>query len=242
MSTRTFDECKKALEKSDKNTLEARAKRLQELPEIQTYGRLFSSQRESDYSAEASDSYINGNYRSAIFCCACAVDQILRYEYLKVPGNTLEDLEHGVRTFGQIIGSCRNGRIKSVSGLVKQADLLNNIRNRVAAHPLFTDFPIRSDKDKQVRTELLLKGIVELLDIIGRLDQALRRNIESTELVLEAEGETYVLGDVIKQQNNVEIAIHGFLILVEERILRFLAVQAWSILKGISEKLYGVND
>ena len=241
MDTRKLEECIKDLKKSDENTRKERAKRLQELEKIQIDGRLFSSQKEWDYAGEASDSYINGNYRSTIFCCACAVDQILRYEYLKVPGNRLEDLERHVRTFGQIIGRCKPTKVKSVSGLIKQAELLNQIRNRVAVHPLFTDFPIRSDKDRQVRTELLLKGIVELLDLVGKLDRDLKRNIESTKLVLEAEGKTYILGDVIKQQNNVEIAIHGFLILIEDRLLRFLAIRAWSILKAISEKLYGVK-
>ena len=111
------------------DTLERRAKRLQKLGQIQTDGRLFSSQREWDYAGEASDNYINGCYRSAIFCCACGIDQIFRYEYVKVPGNKHEDVESG--PFGQVIGKCRKANVKSLIPFMERAELLRDIRNEV---------------------------------------------------------------------------------------------------------------
>jgi len=66
----------KELQEYGRKTLTQRAERSQELSQISTDGRLFASQREWDYAGEASESYINGNYRSTILCCACAVEQI----------------------------------------------------------------------------------------------------------------------------------------------------------------------
>jgi len=240
MNTKSLEECKKILEKGDTNTLERRAQRLQELAQIQTNGRIFSSQREWDYSGEASNNYIDGNYRSAIFCCACAIDQIFRYEYLKVSGNRYEDLERC--TFGQTIRKCENEGVESLLSYMEKAKLMNKMRNEVATHPLFIDLPAESDLERRLRNELLLKDIGKLLDLVGRIDAKLRDEIESTELISEVEGRSYIFGEVINQQSEMPFNLDGFWGLIEKDILKFLASQAWSIMKEISEGLYGVNQ
>jgi hypothetical protein len=79
----SLEESKKCLRKNDKDTLEKRAELFLKIPSMQVDGRIFLSQRETDYASEAIDSFINGNFRSTILCSACAIDQIFRYEYFK---------------------------------------------------------------------------------------------------------------------------------------------------------------
>lgn len=159
MSGKTLEQCKKQLEKSDRETLERRAERLNELAEIETNGRLFWSQMEWDYSGEAAQSYVVGNYRSAIFCCAGAVDQVFRYECLKMPGNRYEDLG---TTFGQNIKKCRQKGIPSLVPLINKAQLLNRMRNEIAAHPLFIDVPTQSYEKTRVMSNM---GILNLSSV-----------------------------------------------------------------------------
>ena len=240
MNTKSLEECKQVLLKGDSDTLERRAIRLQELEQIQTDGRLFSSQREWDYASEASDSYINGNYRSAVFCCACAIDQIFRYEYVKVPGNKYEDVESG--PFGRVISKCKKENVKSLIPFMEQAELLRDMRNEVAAHPLFIDLPTETDPERHARNALLLKDIKKLLDLVGRIDTELRKKIESTELINEVEGEKCVFGKVIDKEDEILFNLDGFWGLIELDILKFLASQAWGIMKEIAEGLYGVSS
>jgi len=239
MNTKSYEECKRILEKLDANTLERRIERFQELKGIQTNGRLFSVQKESDYAGEASNNYIDGNYRSAIFCCACAVDQIFRYEYMKLPENHYEDIEK--LTFGQVIKECKKKNVESLLPFIIYAFLLNDIRNNVATHPLFIDVPIESDPERQLRNKLLLRDITKLLDLVEKINSNLRREIESTKLISQAEDKTYIFGKVINQRSEMPFNLDGFWGLIEDRILRFLANQAWHIMKAISEGLYGIE-
>jgi hypothetical protein len=129
MSERKLEECTDTLRYNDAHSLEERAKRLQELGTTETS---FSIQREWEYSIEAGDCYINHNYRSAIFCCACAVEQIFMYEYLKENTDDINNFD--LPMFGKLIDRCEN--IASSTPYLKSAGLLNKIRNKVAAHPL----------------------------------------------------------------------------------------------------------
>ena len=233
----TSDEFVKRIQESDQRTLERRAQRLQELAQIQTDGRLFASRREWDYAGEASESYINGNYRSTVFCCACAVDQILKYEYLKVPGHRYEDIEKC--TFGQMIRKCRH--VTSLLPFLKETEMLNKLRNDIAAHPIFIDLPISSNPDKEIRNQLVLKGINTLVDLVGLLNQEFRNQIEATKLVSEVEGKTYNFGKVIRGLEEMPFNLDGFWGLLEQDVLRFLANRSWAILKEIAEGLYGVS-
>lgn len=239
MDIRSLEECKKMLEKNDRNTLERRAARRQELTPIQTNGRLSSPQREWDYTDEASASYISGNYRSAIFCCACTVDQIFRYEYMKLPESNYEEIK-GL-TFGRVIRECRRKNVESLLPFMKQAFLLNDIRNNVATHPLFVDIPIESDPERLLRDRLLIEDMTKLLELVESIDPDLRYEIESNKLISEAEGRTYTFGEVISQKSNMPFNMKGFWGLFEDKILRFLANQCWHIMKTISEGLYSVR-
>lgn len=239
MNTKNYEECKRLLEKLDANTLERRIERCQELEGIQTDGRLFSVQKEWDYAGEASGNYIAGSYRSSIFCCTCAVDQVFRYEYMKLPESNYAKIK-GL-TFGQVVRECGKRNVESLLPYMKRAFLLNDIRNNVATHPLFVGIPIESDPERQLRDTLLIEDMIKLLELVGRIDSELRHEIESTELINEVEGRTYIFGEVINQQSDIPFNLNGFLVLIEDKILRFLANQCWYIMKTISEGLYGVK-
>jgi hypothetical protein len=235
-----IDEHVKELQQSDQRTLARRAERRLELSQISTDGRLFASQREWDYAEEASESYIVGNYRSTIFCCACAVEQIIKYEYLKIPENKYGEI--GKCTLGQTIYRCTKKRIPSLTDFLEKAGLLNDIRNQVAAHPLFIDLPVTTDTDQRARKELLLKDIIALLDLVAKLDPSLRQEIESTLLMSEVEGKNYSLDLIIRGEEEVPFNLNGFWGLIEKDVLKFLANRSWTILKDIAEGLYGVSS
>ncbi len=236
---RSLEECKEILRDLDARTLERRAERLRELENIETDARRFSSEREWSYLTEATDVYINGHYRSAIFCCAFAVDQIFRYEYLKTAEGKYDDLEN--LTFGQLIGECERQKVASLCPYIEKAKLLNYLRNKVATHPLFIDVPIDSDLTRQMRRELICKDIAILLALVGRLDLSRRLKIESSVLRDEAKGMSYVFGEVISHPPDLPSTIDGFWGLIEQEVLKFLAKQARNIVKTISEGLYGVE-
>jgi hypothetical protein len=240
MGRKTLEECAKQLQKSDKGTLERRAQRLSELEQIHTDALLFHSQKEWDYAGEASDSYINGNFRSVIFCCASAMDQIFRFEYLKIPGNRYEDLEKC--TFGQTIRKCKGKSISRLAEFMTAAELLNRMRNEVSAHPLFVDFPTEADPERQARNMLLCEDIKKLLSLVGSVNPGVRNEIEGTRLVNNVGGETYVLGDAINQHSEMPSSLDGFWGLIERGILKLLAREAWHILKAVAEGLYGVKS
>ena len=239
MNTKSYEECKQLLEKLDANTLERRTERCQELEGIQTDGRLFSVQKEWDYAGEASDNYIAGSYRSSIFCCACAVDQVFRYEYMKLPESNYKNIKG--MTSGRVIRECKERNVGSLRPYMQLAFLSNDIRNNVATHPLFIDIPTESDPDRQLRDRLLIEDITNLLELVGRVNSDIRYEVESTKLISEVEGRTYILGEVINHQSDMPFNLNGFWGLIENKVLRFLANQCWNIMKAILEGLYGVK-
>lgn len=237
---KTLEECRQHIQKYDTDTLERRAKRLEELEVIHTSARLFSSQKEWNYAGEASDSYINGNYRSVVFNCACAVDLIFKYEYMKIAGNVYKDIKKC--TFGQIIYKCEASNLVSLSTHIDKAKLLNNMRNEVSAHPLFIDLPVKSDFEKLEKNNLLKEDIERLLKLVENITPELRVEVEAIKLESDIEGKSFIFGDIVKQRSEAPFHLDGFWGLIEKDILQFLAKQAWCILKSISEDLYAAFE
>lgn len=243
MSTENLEECKVFLRKLDEDTRDERAKRRLELQPITTSGKESQPQRESDYVSEAASAYINGNYRSAIFCCACAVDQVFRFEYLKVPGNKYEDLWQKHRQqlqlmFGKVIDKCEN-RVARLSPFIEKARLLNCIRNEVAVHPLFIDVPCSSDTERELRDKLVRRDATALLKLVGDLDGDQRKRIEDTVLISNVEGFQCTFREAISEESGLPAdSLIGFWVLIQQNLLRFLANRAWHITKEILERLY----
>ena len=243
MSTENLEECKVFLRKLDEDTLDERAKRRLELQPITTGGQESQPQRESGYMAEAASAYINGNYRSAIFCCACAVDQVFRFEYLKVPGNKYEDLwqKRHQLTFGQVIDKCKN-QVARLSPFIEKAQLLNRIRNEVAAHPLFIDVPCSSGTERELRDKLVRRDATVLLKLVGELDGDREKKIEDTVLISNVEGWRCTFREAISEESGLPaVSLIGFWVLIQQDLLRFLANRAWHITREILEGLYPVK-
>ena len=110
MKERTFEDALRTIRKLDERTENERASRLQE------QGVMFwnaverpTSQRMSDYSIEAAMSYVHECFRSCIFCCSAAVDQIFRHEIIlesKNPEEMMDKLRG--KPFGKIFPFARN--------------------------------------------------------------------------------------------------------------------------------------
>jgi hypothetical protein len=128
---------KRILIMNDRSSLIERAERHSDLTPIETIGRDNRTQR--NYIPEAGLAYTNGSFRSAIFCCACEIDQCFRFEYLMAPGTKYEDLlqknpDKQVE-LGRVINICETKKIERLKPFVEKAKLLNSVRNAVAVHP-----------------------------------------------------------------------------------------------------------
>ena len=133
MKERTFENAIRTIRKLDERTENERASRLQEL------GVMFwssveqpTSQRISDYSTEATMSYVNGCYRSCIFSCSAAVDQIFRHEIIhesKNPEETMKKIRR--KPFGKIMPFAEN--VERMRRFLVGAEQLKNLRNKISS-------------------------------------------------------------------------------------------------------------
>lgn len=92
MKERTLEDALQTIKKLDDRTLNERATRLKELGII-GYSSVerSTSRRISDYSTEATMSNVDECFRSCIFCCSAAVDQIFRHEIIYKSKNPKEE-------------------------------------------------------------------------------------------------------------------------------------------------------
>ena len=142
MKDRTFEDAIRTIRKLDERTEKERASRLQELG-VMFWGSVErpTSHRMSDYSTEATMSYVNGSFRSCIFCCAAAVDQTFRHEIICASKNPEEKFNKLRRKFfGQIIDLAKN--TERLQPFLEDACWLNRLRNKLAVHPL-SFWPLR---------------------------------------------------------------------------------------------------
>jgi hypothetical protein len=239
MSAENLEECEVFLRNLDEGTRDERAKRRLELQQITTGGQA-QPQRKWDYMSEAASAYINGNYRSAIFCCACAIDHIFRFEYLKVLGGKYEDLwqKHRQLPFGEVIAKCEN-RVPWLNPFIAKAQLLNCIRNEVAVHPLFIDIPPSSGAERELRDRLVRRDAAALLKLVGDLDGEQRKRIEDMELIDNVEGRWCTFREAMSEESELPAgSLIGFWTLIQQDLLRLLANRAWHIASEILEGLY----
>ncbi len=136
MQDRTFEDARRITRDLDERTLDERASRLMELGVTQ-YSSIERrvSQRMSDYSVEATKSFVEGCFRSCIFCCATAVDQTFRYEVIRESDTpTKERKKLKRKPFGTTLKHAKN--TERLQPFLEDACWLNRLRNTVAVHPL----------------------------------------------------------------------------------------------------------
>jgi len=220
MKERIFEDARRIIGDLDERTLDERASRLKELgvTHYSSIGRS-TSPRMSDYSVEAAKNFVEGCFRSCIFCCAAAVDQTFRHEIIhksKHPEEKFEKLARSDASFGKIIGYAEN--IVRLQPFLDDAGWLNKLRNKVAVHPLCF-WPLRGDKMKEI--EIIKRGLKEIIDVVDAED-----------------------GEKIKQllirANNQNTSEASDLLMwrPDEDILKSSALKAYQRMAGIIEGLY----
>jgi hypothetical protein len=228
MTERTLEECMDILKQNDTKTLEDRAERLRQLGVTENS---FYIQREWDYSTEAASCYINRCFRSSIFASACAIQQVFMFAYLQSIDYKEADFE--MPRFGTLIQKCEG--IGSLSDHIQAAKLLNKIRNKVAAHPLFVDTPSTNIEETKARNKLLLRNIKVLLNLVGEISPETREQIESESFDDQISNMQYSLKDATQSKIEIPYSIWMFLIFMEGEILNYLAKEAMVIVHRTTE-------
>ena len=261
MAENDLDKVKKDLEGYDKNTFNQRADRLKELRDnaIIIFGDFPG--KASTYFSEASNCYINGNFRACIFACSVAADQILRHEIIKVSKNkykTLKDFD------GEPFGYCIRYYYKHIktdsfkhpiNNLIKKFELVNEIRNILAVHPAYTDLKIdmsSPSEEMKLRNKLLSEDIYRIFQLYyailfpahiagDKMKEALSRNKLKYYNGKKIETNLYELikNDFSNQDISNPDIIATFTI--DYDLLKPLALETYKILHSIISELYGEN-
>ena len=171
MKDRTFEDALQTIKKLDDRTLNERASRLQE------QGVMFwdaverpTSQRMSDYSIEAAMSYVHGCFRSCIFCCSAAVDQIFRHEIIHESKNPKEEMDKlRDKPFGTIIHCAKD--VERLQRFLGDARHLNKLRNKVAVHPICF-WPFQTGlKDEEMTNKVIVQDLKNIIAAADAEDQ-----------------------------------------------------------------------
>jgi len=234
MKKRTFEDAVNTIRKLDKRTEKERASRLQELG-VMSWSTVErpTSQRISDYSTEASMSYVNGCYRSCIFCCSATVDQIFRHEIILESKNPEEKMAKlRGKPFGTIIRAAKN--LERLQPFLSDAQQLNNLRNKVAVHPLcFWPF---EDEDKIIN-EIIIQDIK---NIIAAVDHEDAKKIRQSFIIRE-DGKKVILADVLCDPSTPE-ASDLLMWRIDNDVLKPLALKAFQKMAEVIEGLYPAED
>jgi hypothetical protein len=168
MKERTLEDARCTIKNLDERTLDDRASRLMELG-VTHYSSIerSTSQLMSDYSVEAAKNFVEGCFRSCIFCCAAAVDQTFRHEIIYASKNPEEKFDKLRRkTFGQIIDLAKN--TVRLQPFQEDACWLNRLRNKLAVHSL-SFWPLRGDYIKEIK--VIKQGLKEIITVVDAEDR-----------------------------------------------------------------------
>ena len=230
MKDRTFEDARRTTRNLDKRTLDERASRLMELGVTQ-YSSIERrvSQRMSDYSVEATKSFVEGCFRSCIFCCAAAVDQTFRYEVIRESDTPIKERKKlKGKPFGTTLKLAKNK--ERLQPFLEDACWLNGLRNTVAVHPLcFWPFPECETRANEIIIE-------DLKNIIAVADAEDGEKIKQS-FIIKENGSKLTLADVLCDPTTPE-ASDLLMWRIDEDILKPLALKAHQIMAGIIEGLY----
>jgi len=230
MQDRTFEDARRITRGLDERTLYERALRLMELG-VTRYSSIERrvSQRMSDYSVEATKSFVEGCFRSCIFCCAAAVDQTFRYEVIResdTPKKERKKLKG--KPFGTTLKLARNN--ERLQPFLEDACWLNGLRITVAVHPLcFWPFPV----DEMMANEIIIE---DLKKIIAVADAENGEKLKQS-FIHREDGSRLTLADVLCDPTTPE-ASDLLMWRLDEDILKPLALKAHQIMNKIIEGLY----
>ena len=230
MQDRTFEDARRITRDLDDRTLDERASRLMELGVTQYSSIEWSlSPRMSDYSVEATKSFIEGCFRSCIFCCAAAVDQIFRYEVIRESDTPIKERKKlKGKPFGTTFKLAKN--TERLQSFLEDAYWLNRLRITVAVHPLcFWPFP----KDEIMANKVIIEDLKNIIAVAGAENgEKIKQSF-----ILREDGSRLTLVDVLCDPTTPE-ASDLLMWRLDEDILKPLALKAHQIMNKIIEGLY----
>ena len=226
------EEAEKRLTENDKRTVTERAKRLVTLGgiTISLVGRMVPNLM-SAYHGEARDSFVNGSFRSCIFNCSVALDQIIRHELIAGDSNPVEkvlELESKKNTLGHMINKISK-EIPSLVHLESKFRWMNEARNTISVHPIcIIDSQIDSDIVNRQKADYI-KKIIELLDEPER-----KRTLTQK---ITFQGRTIILKDVLENPKTEDADMY---LMWDEhnRLVEPVALKANRTLNAVLTELY----
>ena len=231
MKERTFEDARCTIKDLDVKTLDERALRLKGLGVIWLSAierRL--PQRMSDYSEEATKNFIEGCFRSCIFCCAAAVDQTFRHEITLESKNPREEYKKlRDKPFYQITKLAEN-KVR-LQPFCNDAHWLRKLRNKVAVHPHFL-WP--SSGDEVFENEIIIQDLKRIISVADAENQ---EQIKQFIIITKEDGKKVVIADVLCDQS-MPGASDILMWIPYDDILKTLALKAYHRMAGILERLY----
>lgn len=195
------------------------------------------------YIEEAEDSYLGGNFRSCIFCCAAAVEQVIRYELIKSSGNTKAEIKEveGL-TLGKLIKKlkCCTLENEKISHFKKISDNLlnwvNKARNAIAVHPPHASVYDKDDTEEMKiwKNERMIRYIKRILGLLNDHDRErmLDLNVESPE------GGSTTLRELLSDPKSQHIPDVWYEFTRRDVFPQYLALETYRKMKEIIEGVY----
>lgn len=129
------------------------------------------------YIEEAEESFLGGNFRSCIFCCATAVEQVIKYELAlsSVDFKTeIEEIENERWGLGKLIKRLEgrpseNERISKLKKFLDSFYWINDARISIAVHPSYASVYKKEDtKEMKIwQNERMVYHINKILDLLN---------------------------------------------------------------------------
>ena len=239
MKDRTYEDSIRTIRELDERTEKDRASRLQELGVVSWSSvERSTSPRMDDYASEASINYVNGSFRSSIFCCSAAVDQIFRHEIILDSENPEKKLDKITgKPFGHVMPFAE--KTERLHRFLDDARWLNKLRNNVAVHPLsFWPLQAYSDDEKRRKDEEMANIVIvkDLMNIITAADAEDAEKIRQ-QFIIREDGNRVVLADVLADPTSPD-AYDLLMWRIDNDVLKPLALKAHKKMAGIIEGLY----
>lgn len=242
MRERSLEDARKTLEMLDKKRLDERASRLSELGTIETSvierpqpGRMNS------FMEEAGTAYVEGCFRSCIFCCANAVEQAFKHELIfssddfeKKYWETVIDKEF---TFGKIIKAVE--KVNRLRSYIEDASWLNKVRNTIAVHPLYIAPSRNGTKDEKIwKNKTMIRDIKEAMKLLSKDE---KEEIMQLKIIDADENKPFSLKDILEDPTVPDIALVFLWYDASDLILKKLALHAHTKMANIIEGLWPVT-
>jgi len=256
MEERTSEEAGRTIKRRDKQYFKNRVQRLIELGEVAgtvRLGQVSTVTHDTEkappvhylqsYIEEAQESFLGGNFRSCIFCCAAAVEQVVKYELIKSsddPKAEIKEIENKGLGLGRLVGRLKgrpsgDKRISRLKKFLGSFNWINDARNTIAVHPSFASIYNEDDTGgmKIWKNERMVYYINRILDLLSAQDH---------ERVLDLnmrlpEGTSTTFRELLKDPKSKQMQEVWYLFTSRE-VQQPLALEAFRKMKEIIEGVY----